>query len=248
MCFIVAGTAQGALFRGNHVPVIYWSAYLARFGISTILVGIMIKIILLLRDGKRQALENEQLKSAYMAAELELLKGQMNPHFLFNSLSSLSGVIREDPVLAQRYVRELSNVFRYTIAISKANLVTLEEELTMIRSFAQLITMRFEQAFMLNIHVDKQMYGRWLPHLSLQPLLENAIKHNAATLAKPLIVDVYLDGDKLVVSNTICEMPNLESSGVGLTNLNERFKIMMNAEIEIEKNNELFMVKLPLKI
>jgi sensor histidine kinase YesM len=248
VCFLLIGTAQAVLFKGNHLPRVYWIAYIGRFCVSTVLIGIMIKIILLLREGKQQASENEQLKSAYMAAELELLKEQMNPHFLFNSLSSLSGVIREDPVLAQKYVRELSNVFRYTIAKSKANLVTLEEELTMLRSFAQLITMRLEKAFMFNIHVDSQFYNYKLPHLSLQPLLENAVKHNAATKLKPLIVDVFMQAERLVVSNTICEIPQPESSNsLGLANLNERFKMMVQAEIEIERTNDLFIVKLPLK-
>jgi two-component system LytT family sensor kinase len=248
VCFLLIGTAQAVLFKGHHLPRVYWIAYIGRFGVSTVLIGIMIKIILLLREGKQQASENEQLKSAYMAAELELLKEQMNPHFLFNSLSSLSGVIREDPVLAQKYVRELSNVFRYTIAKSKANLVTLEEELTMLRSFAQLITMRLENAFMLHINVDSHFYNYKLPHLSLQPLLENAVKHNAATKLKPLIVDVYMQAERLVVSNTVCEIPQPESSNsLGLANLNERFKMMVQAEIEVERTNDLFIVKLPLK-
>lgn len=248
VCFLAIGITQLLLFRSVPAPRIYWVAYMGRFGASTVLVGIMIKIILLLRAGKQQATENERLKSAYMAAELELLKEQMNPHFLFNSLSSLSGVIREDPELAQRYLRELSNVFRYALVRSNANLVTLGEELAMIRSFAQLITMRLEEAFSLHIYVDSRFYPYQLPHLSLQPLLENAVKHNAATRSNPLIVEVYLQGGFLVISNTLCEVPEPESSNsLGLANLNERFRIMVQAEIEIERTDELFIVKLPLK-
>ncbi len=108
-----------------------------------------------MREGKRGETENESLKKAYMAAELELLKEQMNPHFLFNSLSSLSGVIREDPALAQKYVRELSNVFRYALAHSKDNLVTVGDELIMLRSFSQLISMRLEGAFRLDINITE---------------------------------------------------------------------------------------------
>ena len=183
-----------------------------------------------------------------MVAELELLKEQMNPHFFFNSLSSLSGVIREDPEMAQKYLRELSNVFRYAITQSKANLVTVEAELTMLRSFAQLINLRLEGAFKLDIQVHEPYLFYQLPHLSLQPLLENAVKHNAATIMKPLNVVIDIQQEHLVVSNNIWQIPQPESSnGVGLANLNERFKIMMQQEIEIIKTDELFIVKLPLK-
>jgi LytS/YehU family sensor histidine kinase len=157
-------------------------------------------------------------------------------------------VIRENPNLAQKYVRELSNVFRYAITHSKANLVTLGEELAMLQSFAQLITMRMEDAFELNINVDQQYMDYQLPHLSLQPLLENAVKHNAATLARPLKVDIYTELNHVVVSNTIWEIPTPESSnGLGLANLNSRFKLMMHDELEIIKTGERFTVKLPLK-
>jgi sensor histidine kinase YesM len=227
---------------------VLWMGYLARFGLSAVMMGIIVKIILLLRQARNKDIENEQLKSARMVAELDLLKEQMNPHFLFNSLSSLSGVIREDPELAQKYLRELSNVFRYALARSKANLVRLDEELAMLRSFAQLITMRLEDAFKLDIEVDDQFMACQLPHLSLQPLLENAVKHNSATKRHPLKVKIYVDDEQLVMVNTLneIEVPE-ESNGIGLANLNERFKIMLDHEIGIVKTDEYFIVKLPLK-
>lgn len=239
---------QYAFFNDNRLPGIFWMGYFARFGLTLILVGIIINILLLLRDAKRKEIEHEQLKTVYMAAELELLKEQMNPHFLFNSLSSLSGVIREDPDMAQKYVRELANVFRYSLIHSKANLVTVDEELTMLRSFAQLITMRLEDAFKLAIEMDTPYLSYKIPHLSLQPLLENAVKHNMATMAKPLKVKIYIEQGLLVMSNNLQEVPPPESSnGVGLANLNDRFKIMLQQEIEIEKSEKLFTVKLPIK-
>ncbi|HEY9196887.1 MAG TPA: histidine kinase, partial [Mucilaginibacter sp.] len=141
-------------FNPNQVPGAFWAGYLTRYALATLLIGVIIKIILLLRTNKQQALENEQLKNAYTRTELELLKEQLNPHFLFNSLNSLSGVVRENPELAQQYIKHLSSVFRYTLAKPAGNLVTLQEELTMITPFAQLLKMRFEEAFSLNINVD----------------------------------------------------------------------------------------------
>ncbi|EHQ25142.1 sensor histidine kinase [Mucilaginibacter paludis] len=292
--FVIAGTAilsislQFSLFADSSLRRFFWPGHFGRFLLSTVLIGIVVKIILLLREGKEKEIAHEHLKSAYMAAELELLKEQMNPHFLFNALSSLSGVIREDPDLAQKYLRELSNVFRYAITHAKVNLVSLDEELTMLQSFAQLITMRLEDAFELDVDIPSQMRNLKLPHLSLQPLLENAVKHNAATRKKPLRVRIYMESmvgeglvgsgeylvgtseslgsrgeaasdtvssgfaaqqqpAKLVITNNIRQIPAPESSnGLGLANLNERFKIMMQSEIEISKTHEYFTVKLPL--
>jgi sensor histidine kinase YesM len=247
-CLITGLIIQRICFGYKGPPGGLVSGYFARFVLSAVLIGIIIKIILLLREGKKKELENQQLKSAYVVAELELLKEQMNPHFFFNSLSSLSGVIREDPEMAQKYLRELSNVFRYAITQSKASLVTVEAELAMLRSFAQLINLRLEGAFKLDIQVHEHYLLYKLPHLSLQPLLENVVKHNAATIMKPLKVVIDTQQEHLVISNNIWQIPQPESSnGIGLANLNERFKIMMQQEIEIIKTGELFIVKLPLK-
>lgn len=117
-----------------------FSGSLFRLGLSAVLTGIIIKIVLLMRNSTRMAAENQQLKSAYLASELQLLKEQVNPHFLFNSLSSLSAVVRENPERAQKYIRDLSAVFRYALVGSHTDLVSLSDELTMLRSFAKLIS------------------------------------------------------------------------------------------------------------
>jgi hypothetical protein len=239
---------QRGLFPGDRLPGIYFLGTFARLGLSIFFALILLRIIFLLRATKKQELENEQLKSAYMATELELLKEQINPHFLFNSLSSLSGVIRENPELAQKYVRDLSNVFRYALTKTKVNLVTLDEELQVLKSFAELITMRLENAFQLSININTAKLTRQLPHLSLQPLLENAVKHNSATINRPLKVELCDEGEWLLVKNSLAEVPVAENStGLGLLNLNERCKLMLNSEIEITKTTTEFIVKLTLK-
>ncbi|PWK69966.1 histidine kinase [Mucilaginibacter oryzae] len=240
---------QRAWFGYDGVPGGLAAGYFTRFGISCILIVILIRIVFLLRQTRQKDLENARLKTAYMASELELLKEQMNPHFLFNSLSSLSAIIAEDPAMAQKYLKELSNVFRYALVRTKVNLVTVANELTMLRSFAQPVTMRLEKAFRLNINVDSAYLSYQLPHLSLQPLLENAVKHNAATLNDPLVVNIYVFNGLLVVSNNLQPISSPENStGIGLANLNERFKIMTGREIEIIKTADDFIVKLPLKV
>lgn len=201
-----------------------------------------------MREGRQKSRENEQLKSAYLEAELELLKGQLNPHFLFNSLSSLSAIIRENPELAQHYVSQLSKVFRYSLQRSGANLVALGNELDMVRSYGELLTMRFEKAFQLEININGPWLKAKIPHLSLQLLLENAAKHNIATLKKPLKVQLFINGGYITFRNNLQEVSVPENStGIGLANLNERYKILMNREIEIIKTDEYFIVKLPLE-
>ncbi len=241
----VAGFLQRQFFDNTYPKRLYWAAYTTRYALAAILTGILLKIVYLLRSSRKQARENEQLKNAYTTAELELLKEQMNPHFLFNSLSSLSGVVAEDPTLAQQYIKHLSQVFRYALAKPAGMLVTLEEELIMLRSFARLLEMRLENAFILDVNIHVAAMKRRLPHLSLQPLLENAAKHNAATATKPLIVKLFLEDQYMVVSNNL-QPVGADSNGIGLANLNERFRILVKKEIVIERTTDTFTVKLPL--
>ncbi len=202
--------------------------------------------MLLIREAGKHERENELLKNSYMKAELEILKDQMNPHFLFNSLSSLSAVVRESPALAQRYIMHLSRVFRYALERPENNLVTLGDELRMVDSFGQLLKMRFEDSFRLEVNVDSRFLNYRLPHLSLQPVLENAAKHNAATLECPLVVRILVEDDWIIVINNLNPM-EAESNGTGLLNLSERFRILMRQEIIIEKQADVFLVKLPLQ-
>lgn len=240
------GGIQRRVYHIDSLRQIYWAAYMARFALAALLTGVLIKIILLLRTSKQHLQENERLKNAYTIAELELLKEQLNPHFLFNSLSSLSGIVRENPALAQQYIKHLSKVFRYSLEMPRGNLVSLTDELQMVASFAELLKMRLEDAFSLSIDIPERYLQYRLPHLSLQPLLENAAKHNSATPAGPLRVLIAISGDKLAISNNLQPVA-AESSGIGLANLSERFRILMHQEIDIDKTTGNFTVMLPLR-
>ncbi|MBE9463695.1 sensor histidine kinase [Dyadobacter subterraneus] len=246
---LMTGAVLRRLFFPNLPSTrLVFSGSLFRLGLSTILTGIIIKIVLLIRNSSSMAAENQQLKNAYLASELQLLKEQMNPHFLFNSLSSLSAVVRENPQQAQKYIRDMSAVFRYALVGSHTDLVTLSNELTMLGSFAKLISMRLEDAFELKINIADAHLPIKIPHLSLQPLLENAVKHNAATAERPLQVTIEAKDDQLIFSNSLWEIPTPEASnGMGLANLNERFRILLHQEIEISRSETHFIVKLPLQ-
>ena len=244
---LIGGIIQRHIFGIVQLRGIYWSGYFTRFLLSSVLAGILIKIVLLLRESKQKDSENQQLKTAYLEAEMELLKEQLNPHFLFNSLSSLSGIVREDPIKAQKYINHLSKIFRYALTQGGDQMVTIDSELSMIVSYGLLLNMRFEEAFRLEIDIAQKYRNVKIPHLSLQPLLENAAKHNAVTIADPLVVKIFVADGLLIVTNNLNQILNPESStGIGLVNLNSRFRILMHQEIIIEKSANTFTVKLPL--
>lgn len=243
----------GALLRRLFFPDLpstrlVFSGSFFRLGLSSLLTGIIIKIVLLMRNSSRMAAENQQLKNAYLASELQLLKEQVNPHFLFNSLSSLSVVVHENPEQAQKYIRDMSAVFRYALVGSRTDLVPLSDELAMLGSLAKLISMRLEDAFELTINISDVYLPVKVPHLSLQPLLENAVKHNAATPERPLRVTIQAKDNQLIFANSLWAIPTPEeSNGMGLANLSERFRILMHYEIEVSRSDTHFIVKLPLK-
>lgn len=242
----LASFSQKILFENVSNVKFYILGYFFRFIISSGLIAILVKILLLNRIQKRKEQENEQLKTAYFDAEIKNLRAQINPHFLFNALSSLSALVRENPNKAQNYITHLSKVFRYSLSNHHEQLIGLDKELQLLDSNVQLLKMRFEDA--LEIHIDvPKTGGIQLPHMSLQPLLENAVKHNFVSKDSPLRIDVFLDKGTLHFKNTLNETAYKEpSTGIGLLNLNERFQILMGNPIEIERTESHFIVKLPL--
>ncbi len=248
-CIDHGGVFVALHFFHNTMPVVFFrAAYFVRMLASLVLMAILIKIILLIRESNAKGKENDQLREAYLKAQLELLKEQLNPHFFFNALSSLSAVVREDPKQAQQYISHLSKIFRYTLDRHEKNLVPLSDELAIFQSYAALQKMRMEDALEINVQVPTRYFSYQLPYMSLQPLLENAVKHNSSSAANPLAVSVYAENDLLVVKNNLQEVHfKDESTGIGLNNLNERFRILLQKEIEIEKGADSFIVKLPLQ-
>ena len=216
--------------------------------ISMLLIGIELKIVYTLQHARSREMENAHLRNAHLKAELGLLKGQLQPHFFFNALSSLSGVVREDPSQAQYYINQLSKVYRYSLQKGDSNLVSLREELSAVQSYTALLKMRHESGFILEVDVSNDDLHLLLPHMSLQPLVENAVKHNIVTATKPLLVKISVKEGWLVVENNLQPLSFPESgTGIGLSNLSERNKILMMQEIEIIQETNRFIVKLPLK-
>ncbi len=189
-------------------------------------------------------LENEHLKSENLLVQLSSLKNQLNPHFLFNSLNTLSWLINEDKEKSQRYLQKLSQVLRYSLSMQEQSLVPLKEELTLVDSYIFLLQIRFGNNLQIIKNIEEVHFK--IPPLSLQLLIENAIKHNVISTASPLSIWIELRDNVLIVRNTHKPKPNSEGTGIGLVNLNERFKILASQEVDIEQNEKEFKVVLPL--
>jgi len=195
--------------------------------------------------GTQQSLvENEKLKKENLQARLDSLKQQISPHFLFNTLSTLSSMTNEGKV--KEYISELSNVYRYLLQVRQSDLVTVQEELTFVRSYLYIINERFEGALKIKIDIGDIILQSRLPPLALQMLVENALKHNVASSVKQLFIEILSVNKYLVVRNNYQPKQSHEpASGHGLPNIRERYLLLANVSIEIEQGENYFSVKLP---
>jgi sensor histidine kinase YesM len=192
--------------------------------------------------------ETEKLKKANLQSQLEGLKQQVNPHFLFNSLNSLSSLIDEDPDRAEAFIDELSSVYRYLLQSNMAELTTLATELAFIRSYFHLQQTRYGSGLNLTINVDENCLDDQLPPLTLQLLVENAIKHNIVGADQPLHIEIRTDlTGRLVVSNNLQrKVSRVLSNGVGLANIITKYQLLTKSAVRVDEQSEKFVVTLPL--
>ena len=201
-------------------------------------------------NSKQQAvvMENERLKNENLTTRYNMLVGQINPHFFFNSLNSLAMLVREkhdDKALT--YIDQLSYTFRYIIQNGQSTLMTLDEELKFVEAYSYLFKIRYADKLFFDIDIEEK-YRTWtLPALSLQPLIGNAVKHNTITRSKPFHISIRTENGWLVVSNP--KVPKLEpepSTGIGLENLRNRWHLITGRDIEIIDTDKEFVVRMPL--
>ena len=228
---------------------------------QTILVVVLINVICVLfvthlyetvfmvKEQQNEQLKNADLSRAKAEAELASLKNQIDPHFMFNSLNSLSYLISTDPGKAASFTEYLAEVFRYILSQKERTLVLLEDELAFTLQYTALLHLRFGKALHFEPHFDGETNRQFLiPPTSIFVALENAVKHNEISEKNPLQVDIEVDGHALVVTNPIRQKRNVQhSSGIGLRNLDERFKLTTGKGISAGPTNEgVFKVIMPL--
>lgn len=205
-------------------------------------------VYLLISRQQAVVMENERLKNENLTARYDMLVGQINPHFFFNSLNSLAMLVREGhSEKALTYIDQLSYTFRYIVQNGQNTLITLAEELQFARSYCYLFKIRYADKLFFDIEVDPR-YETWtLPALSLQPLIGNAVKHNTITRSHPLHVTIRVADGRIEVSNP--KRPKIDpepSTGIGLENLRNRWLLITGERIEIIDTDERFTVRLPL--
>ena len=204
-------------------------------------------IIYLIRRQQQVIIENEQLQAENIRNQFEVLKNQLNPHMLFNSLNTLRSLVRENQDRAQDYIQELSRVLRYTLQGNESQSVTLREEMDFVSAYIFLLKMRFEDNLQFEIDIECNLEDYFLPPMSIQMLIENAVKHNEISNRRPLTITIVTDPEgSLSVSNPI--QPKLTAAtgtGIGLANLDKRYHLLFRQEIQITEDSN-FTVLIPL--
>lgn len=189
-----------------------------------------------------------QLKESALQSELEVLKLQLDPHFLFNNFSILTQLIETDQRSAQEFLSNLSRVYRYILTTGKRDVVALEEELKFVEMYFHLIKIRHGESIQLTMNIDEADKTKGIPPVTLQLLIENAIKHNISTLKQPLYLTIESLGDRMIAVGNNLQPINIDyrSTGMGLNNIRERYQLLQGRQPEIEKTGTAFKVKLPL--
>lgn len=197
---------------------------------------------------RKVMMEMQQLKLENISNQFEALKNQLNPHMLFNSLNTLYSLIRESSEKAQDYLNELSKVMRYTLQKdSESHSITLSEELEFVRSYIYLLKMRYEDNLIFNFNIDESETNRQIPKMAIQMLIENAVKHNEISNRHPLTIDITTKNNSIEVSNNLqLRRGTVSSTGIGLSNLSNRYKLLYRKDIEIIETENRFSVILPL--
>lgn len=182
-----------------------------------------------------------------MQSQLESLKTQINPHFLFNNLNSLSSLITTDSEQAERFLDELSSVYRYLLQQNNRDLCPLTDEIQFIEAYFHLLKTRFGDGIFLEADVDDTYLTYQIPPLTLQVLFENVIKHNVISLDNPLIIRLYTRNGRLYVENNLQRKKAIVSSSkIGLQNIMMKFKLLNHASVIVHDDDERFLVGMPL--
>jgi two-component system LytT family sensor kinase len=211
-----------------------------------IIIYILIDMVITKENKNKMELENAKLKFVNLEAEYKLLKDQINPHFLFNALSTAKALVKQKPELAEQYIVKLSEFLRASINNDKKT-VSLKDEMALCDDFIALNKIRFGEAIHYKSSVQTNTADHFVPYFSLLSLIENAVKHNQFTVESPLTINIEANSEKISVSNNKKEKFRIEGSPkTGLKNLNDRYKMLTGSEIRVEDSPEKFTVSMSL--
>lgn len=223
------------------------SGYLAGLTVNIIFESLW-EVIYIIDKYKEVTAEKETIEQLSLQQEFNQLKRKVNPHFLFNCFNTLSSLISDDKVQAEKFLDELSKVYRYLLRNNESGMSTLEQEIQFIKSYFKLLKTRYGRGIELSINVHPGYMELQIPSLSLQLLLKNAVKHNVVSKSNPVHVSIQTTDDaRIVVENNLNKKMNtLESTGIGLSNIKEKYRLLKQGEVSIEELANTFKVTIPL--
>lgn len=220
------------------------------YGLSLVISLVIIVIFYIInyyRYNQERKVKEQKIIAGTASAQFDALKNQLDPHFLFNSLNVLTSLIEENPDAATRFTTSLSKVYRYVLEQKNKELVTIEEELKFAKLYMSLIKMRFEDSIVFTIPENLSNPEAKVVPLSLQLLLENAVKHNQVTPSRKLHIDIIEKDGNLVVKNNVQPKKVVkESSGVGLKNIRQRYYLLTDRPVLIQQDNREFSIGIPM--
>ena len=219
---------------------------------STLVITFLVSAIMhgrsFLIEWKKTLVEAEALKKEHLSAQYETLKNQVNPHFLFNSLNVLSEIVHKDADLAEQFIKQLSKVYRYVLETRDREIVSMDEEIQNLNAYIFLMKIRFREGFIFENQLAETKNVRIAP-LTLQMLIENALKHNETSKTKPLTVTLFSESGFIAVRNNLQKKSFvLDSTGLGLENIRARYKILSGKDIQVSTDADFFTVKIPFLI
>lgn len=216
--------------------------------ILAIIIGTIYETVFFFEKWKETIKQNEELKNQQIRTQFEVLQNQMSPHFLFNSLNTLTTLIAENQEIAIDFTQKLSEVYRYILQNKERELVYLHEELEFAKSYLFLLKMRFPDNLTATFQIDKEYESMSIAPLTIQMLVENAIKHNVVSKAHPLHIDVYVENGKSIVVKNNLQIKHVieKSTKTGLANISKRYEYLDNRQIEIMTTPKNYMVAIPL--
>ena len=218
-----------------------------RFTFAILIFNVILRTFKAQKESASLKVQNLSLQAENLKFQIETLKQQVNPHFLFNSLNTLLDLIEDDQEAAAKYVRNFSKLYRVVLQSAKHDFIPLVDELKFLEDYWSLLKVRFHEAIELNITINDDKMSHLIPPLSLQFLIENAVKHNEASKRNPLLIEIEEIDQSLIVKNRInAKSYPVEGEKVGMKNLQQRFT-MLHKPIKYGRENDHFVVSVPLK-
>ena len=231
----------------NHPENTYLNNIIVAIVINTIVI-LIYEGVYMVTQWKKALVEAEKMKRESVESQFAALKNQINPHFLFNSLNALDSLITQSPEKAKEFVNRFSKIYRYVLDVKDKLVIEIKEEVAFINNFYSLQKVRYGKNLTMNVNIDAEVLNYFIPCLSLQMLVENAIKHNEISSKFPLRIEITNDKDYLIITNKMqAKQGSIEkSTGIGIQNLIERYSHFSTLEPQFTISGENYIAKLPI--